>query len=59
MAGFCTTCAAALDPGSKFCGTCGTIVDSAPQHSSVKPSISPQVVSQTLDAVIPRFASSP
>jgi protein-S-isoprenylcysteine O-methyltransferase Ste14 len=47
MAGFCTTCAAALDPGSKFCGACGTIVDSAPQHSVTKPGTAAPVVLQT------------
>ena len=43
MASFCTSCAAALDPGSKFCGACGTTVDSVPQHSATKPSMPAQV----------------
>jgi protein-S-isoprenylcysteine O-methyltransferase Ste14 len=47
MASFCTSCAAALDPGSKFCGVCGTIVDSAPQLSAEKPNTLAQVVVET------------
>ena len=27
MAGFCTNCAAPLEPGTKFCGSCGGVVE--------------------------------
>lgn len=45
MASFCTSCAATLDPGSKFCGACGATVEEAPQISAGKADRAPQVFS--------------
>lgn len=45
MASFCTSCAAGIDPGSKFCGTCGATVESTTQTSTPKPGRAAQVFS--------------
>jgi hypothetical protein len=50
MASFCTNCAAALDPGTKFCAVCGT-----PSESAIAPTApaTPRPVSA------PVYSSSP
>jgi len=53
MASFCTNCAVALDPGSKFCGICGARIDSTQQNSSPKPIMPPQVVPRTQSSRYP------
>lgn len=45
MASFCTSCAQALDPGAKFCGTCGATVESANHISTATADRAPQVFS--------------
>jgi uncharacterized protein YjeT (DUF2065 family) len=36
MASFCTSCATALEPGAKFCGRCGTVVEAPPSSIAVQ-----------------------
>jgi len=37
LASFCTSCAAALEPGAKFCGACGAVVDTPTPAVTAKP----------------------
>jgi hypothetical protein len=37
MASFCISCAAPLEPGTKFCGACGTAVEPLAANSGIQP----------------------
>ena len=47
MANFCNSCATPLDPAAKFCGACGTVVETTPPSIAVQPPPRSQVFSHT------------